>query len=66
MDGFIIFMIVLMALLTLGALARGIFIMASGRDVTGKQSNKMMWYRVLFQGIAIAFIFLLGLVVSRG
>jgi hypothetical protein len=48
-----------MALLTAAALARGIFIMASGRDVSGRQSNKLMWYRVLFQGITIAFVALL-------
>jgi hypothetical protein len=65
MNGFIIFMIVIMALLTAGALARGIYIMASGKDVGGKQSNKMMWYRVLFQGIAIAFVALLAAVGSN-
>jgi hypothetical protein len=59
MTGFVIFMIVIMALLTAAALARGIFIMASGRDVSGRQSNKLMWYRVLFQGITIAFVALL-------
>jgi hypothetical protein len=65
MNGFIIFMIVAMALLTAGALARGIYIMASGKDVSGRKSNQMMWYRVLFQGIAILFIFILGIVVAK-
>jgi hypothetical protein len=65
MNGFIIFMIAVMALLTAGALARGIYIMASGKDVTGRKSNQMMWYRVLFQGIAILFIFVLGAVVAK-
>ncbi len=58
-------MIVVMALLTAGALARGIYIMASGKDVTGRQSNKMMWYRVLFQGIAILFIVILGALAAK-
>jgi hypothetical protein len=55
-----------MALVTAGALARGIYIMASGKDVSGRKSNQMMWYRVLFQGVAIALIFVLGLVLNRG
>ncbi len=59
-------MIAIMAFVTAGALARGIYIMASGKDVSGRKSNQMMWYRVLFQGIAIALIFVLGLVLNRG
>ncbi|KPF77830.1 hypothetical protein IP88_05495 [alpha proteobacterium AAP81b] len=54
----IIFM-VLAALATLGVLARGIIIMARGKDLTGQQSNKMMTYRVGFQALAILFIIIL-------
>lgn len=61
MNALIIAVIVLGALLTLGALARGIYIMASGRDITGRQSNQMMWYRVLFQGGTILAIIILML-----
>jgi hypothetical protein len=50
---------VVSALATLGVLARGIFIMASGKDVTGIKSNKMMSYRVAFQALAILFIIIL-------
>ncbi len=57
----IIFMVVA-ALATLGVLARGIIIMARGRDITGKQANKMMSYRVAFQALAIIFIVILFLV----
>ena len=57
----IIFM-VLAALATLTVLARGIIIMARGKDITGKQSNKMMSYRVAFQALAIVFILILFLV----
>jgi hypothetical protein len=56
----VIFMI-LAALATLSVLARGIWIMAQGRDITGKQQNKMMGYRVGFQALAIVFIVLLFL-----
>jgi hypothetical protein len=54
----IIFMVVA-ALATLGVLARGIIIMARGKDVSGEQSNKMMTYRVAFQFLAIVFIIIL-------
>jgi Hypoxia induced protein conserved region len=54
----IIFMVVA-ALATLGVLARGIIIMARGKDLTGQQSNKMMSYRVGFQALAILFIIIL-------
>lgn len=59
MNTLLIVLMVLAALATLGVLARGIFIMASGRDITGRQSNKMMTYRVAFQALAILFIVLL-------
>jgi len=37
-------------------LARGVIAMASGRDVTGEQSQKWMQRRVLFQGLAILIV----------
>ena len=61
----IIFMIVA-ALATLGVLARGIIIMARGKDITGQQSNKMMSYRVAFQALAIIFIVILFLINRPG
>jgi hypothetical protein len=65
MSTIVIVLIVLMALITAGALARGIYIMASGKDVSGRKSNQMMWYRVLFQGVAILLIFVLGMLVNK-
>jgi hypothetical protein len=61
----IIFMIAA-ALATLGVLARGIVIMARGRDITGEQSNRMMSLRVAFQALAILFIVILFLVNRPG
>ena len=49
-----IIVMIAFALATLGVLARGIFIMARGKDITGVQSNKMMSYRVALQFIAVA------------
>lgn len=62
----LIVLMVFAALATLGVLARGIIIMARGKDVGGKKSNLMMSYRVAFQGLAIIFIVLLFLVNRQG
>ncbi len=59
MQATLIIFMVLAALATLGVLARGIIIMARGKDVTGEQSNRMMTYRVAFQALAIVFIIIL-------
>ena len=66
MQPLLIVLIVLAALATLGVLARGIIIMARGKDITGKQSNKMMSYRVAFQALAILFIVILFLINRPG
>jgi len=58
----LIVLMILAALGALGALARGIFTMASGKDVTGVQSNRLMSYRVVFQGLAVVIIVILFLI----
>jgi hypothetical protein len=40
-------------------LARGVMGMASGRDLTGEQSQKWMQRRVLFQAVAIVLVILI-------
>ncbi|MBA3931191.1 MAG: hypothetical protein C0521_16550 [Xanthomonas sp.] len=62
MNGILIFFIVMGALATVAVLARGIFVMASGKDMTGRRSNQLMWYRVLFQGLTVAFVVLFLLI----
>ena len=66
MQAMLIVFMVLAALMTLGVLARGIIIMARGKDVTGVQSNKMMSYRVAFQALAIIFVVILFLINRHG
>jgi hypothetical protein len=66
MEIILIVLMVVAALLTLGVLVRGIFIMASGRDVSGRQSNKLMTWRVGLQALAILFIVLLFLLNRQG
>jgi hypothetical protein len=40
-------------------LVRGVVNMASGKDLTGEQSQKWMQRRVLFQGLAVIIVILL-------
>jgi hypothetical protein len=40
-------------------LVRGVMAMASGKDVTGEQSQKWMQRRVLFQAVAIIIVILI-------
>jgi hypothetical protein len=49
-------------------LARGVMGMASGRDLTGEQSQMWMRRRVMFQAVAIVLVILILLVAgtSRG
>lgn len=43
---------------TLYVLVRGVMLMASGKDVTGEQSQQWMRRRVLFQAVAIILVLL--------
>ena len=43
-------------------LVRGVMLMASGKDLTGEQSQQWMRRRVLFQGIAIVLVALILIV----
>ena len=40
-------------------LVRGVIAMASGKDLTGEQSQKWMQRRVLFQGLAIVIVIMI-------
>ena len=43
-------------------LARGVIAMASGKDLSGEQSQKWMQRRVLFQAVAIVLVILILLI----
>jgi len=49
---------------TLYVLVRGVIAMASGKDLTGEQSQKWMQRRVLFQAVAIVIVILILIVAS--
>lgn len=66
MQAALVALMVLAAVATLTVLARGIIIMARGKDIGGKRSNLMMSYRVGFQALAILFIVLLFFVNRQG
>ena len=61
-------LLIILLVLAMGAtayvLVRGVMGMASGKDVTGEQSQKWMQRRVLFQAAAILVVILLLAVAS--
>lgn len=62
----LIVLMIAAALATLSVLARGIIIMARGKDVGGVQSNKMMSYRVAFQALTILIVVVIFLLNRHG
>jgi hypothetical protein len=63
------FPLLILLVLAMGAtayvLVRGVMLMASGKDLSGEQSQQWMRKRVLFQAIAIVIVILL-LVLAGG
>ena len=56
------FLLILLFLAMAGVLyvlVRGVIAMASGKDVTGEQSQMWMRRRVLFQGVAVVIVILI-------
>lgn len=48
----------------LGVLGTGLVTMVRGKDVTGEKSNKLMWWRVYLQALALG-LFALVLVLAK-
>ena len=46
-------------------LVRGVMLMASGKDLTGEQSQQWMRKRVLFQAVAIVIVILILMVAGK-
>lgn len=58
-----VFLYILLALAVGGvvfALGRGVIGMAQGRDVSGRQSNKFMSMRIIFQLAAVLIVLIIG------
>ena len=57
---YFLFVLLLLAMAaTAYVLVRGVIAMASGKDLSGEQSQKWMQRRVLFQAVAIAIVILI-------
>ena len=55
----LLFLLLLAMAAVVYVLARGVMGMASGKDLTGEQSQKWMQRRVLFQAIAVILVILI-------
>lgn len=64
MNTFMIALIIIGALLTVGALVRGLILLGTGKDMSGEKQNKMMWYRIMFQGLTILAVIIVLLSVA--
>lgn len=58
----LLILLILAMAATLYVLVRGVIAMASGKDITGEQSQKWMQRRVLFQAVAIVLVILILIV----
>lgn len=59
MNGFFIVCLILAMAATLGILGFGLFSMGKGGDFNKKYGNRLMQWRVIFQGLALAILALL-------
>lgn len=63
----VIFAMILAILAVVGILASGLIVMVRGKDMSGQTSNKLMWWRIYAQAIAIAlFALVLYLLKNNG
>ena len=59
MNSVLVVLLVVALLLVLGTLAAGLVTMGIGCELGPRQSNSLMRYRVLFQGIAVLLVVIL-------
>ena len=59
MTPMLMILLVLAMAATAYVLVRGVMLMASGKDLTGEQSQQWMRRRVMFQGIAIVIVIII-------
>ena len=56
MNTLLLILIALFAVATAVVLVRGVIGMAQGKDITGRQSNKLMSYRVALQLVTVILV----------
>jgi quinol-cytochrome oxidoreductase complex cytochrome b subunit len=49
----------------IAVLGKGLVVMVRGKDVSGAQTNKLMWWRVYLQAIALGFFALILFLVKK-
>ncbi|WP_374366778.1 twin transmembrane helix small protein [Dongia sp.] len=54
MANILLILLIIFMVLALGSLLVGVFAMGKGGEFNKKNSNKLMRYRILFQGLAVA------------
>lgn len=62
---YVIIAMVVAMVAVVGVLAMGLFTMVSGKDVSGRTSNKLMWWRIYLQAGALA-LFALVMYLVKG
>lgn len=65
MTNFVFIAMISAMMAVLAVLGMGLYTMLRGKDVTGVRSNKLMWWRVYLQAIALA-LFAAVLILSKG
>ena len=61
----LVILLILAMAATAYVLIRGVMLMASGKDLTGEQSQQWMRKRVLFQAVAIVLVILILVVAGN-
>jgi hypothetical protein len=65
MSGFVIVLLVLAMLATVGVLFVGLFSMARGGEFNQRNSNKLMRWRIVCQAVALALFALLMVIMGK-
>jgi hypothetical protein len=65
MSNIVIAALILAMLAVLAVLGMGLYTMVQAKDPTGQKTNKLMWWRIYLQGIALA-LFALVLILTKG
>lgn len=65
MTGFIVVLLVVAMIATLGVLLVGVFSMARGGEFNRRYSNKLMRYRIVCQAVALVLFAILMVVLGK-
>jgi hypothetical protein len=66
MQGFVLALLIIAMLLTLGVLFLGLFSMAKGGEFDKRNANRFMRWRVIMQGVAVLLFVIFMMTWHRG